>query len=73
MTQATRTPTQREESAFIFIGDAGPVTVGEFGEATDMTQEQSKTWLRRAADDGYLYRDEFGRYGTSCPIPPVGY
>jgi len=73
MTQATRTASQQEESAFSFIGDAGAVTAAEFAVATGMTDEHAKMWLRGAADDGYLHRDESGRYGTSCPILPVGY
>jgi hypothetical protein len=34
---------------------------------------QADSWLRNEADGGYLHRDEFGRYGTSCHWPRVGF
>jgi hypothetical protein len=59
--------------AYAIIGDAGAVTVDEFASLTSVTTSRAGSWLRRHADAGYLHRDEFGAYRTSCPWPRPGF
>ena len=71
MVQATK---QRHEgSPLSFIGDAGALTAPEFAAAMRIHPAAAGLWLHRAEGCGYLYRDEFGRYSSSCPIPRVGF
>lgn len=71
MVQATK---QRyEESPLSFIGDAGALTPREFAAAMRIHAAAAGLWLHRAERCGYLYRDEFGRYSSSCPIPRIGF
>ena len=68
-----QTITRVEASMYSFIGDAGAVTAAEVEAFTGLPRYSAEVWLRDRADAGYLHRDEFGRYGTSCAWPRVGF
>ena len=61
------------ERIYSFIGDAGAVSTQEL--ATFLREEVFvvHVWLRDQVDAGFLDRDEFGRYGTSCHWPRIGF
>lgn len=65
--------TRGHERIYSFIGDAGAVSTQEL--ATFLGEEVFvvHVWLRDQADAGFLHRDEFGCYGTSCHWPRVGF
>ena len=60
------------EDAYSIIGDSGAVTAGVFASLTGISAARAASWLRRHAEAGYLHRDEFGLYRTSCPWPRAG-
>jgi hypothetical protein len=62
-----------EERIISLIGDAGAVTPRELVVLLGEEDFRADEWLRGKADTGYLERDEFGRYGTSCHWPRVGF
>ena len=72
MLQTSEKATVREQ-IISFIGDAGAVTARELVVLLGEEDFQADVWLRGQADAGYLHRDEFGRYGTSCHWPRVGF
>jgi hypothetical protein len=72
MLQATRM-SRVESSIYTFIGDAGAVTAEELVDFLGVEEFRAQVWLRSQEASGTLYRDETGRYGTSCPWPRVGF
>ena len=72
MLQTTEKTTVREQIVS-FIGDAGAVTARELVELLGEEDFRADEWLRGQADQGFLHRDEFGKYGTSCHWPRVGF
>lgn len=71
MTQAAQM-TRVERNIFAFIGDAGAVTPSELTAFLGVEEFRAQAWLRSQETAGYLYRDETGRFGTSCPWPQYG-
>jgi LmbE family N-acetylglucosaminyl deacetylase len=69
----TKTDRRTQECVYSFIGDRGAVTRGEIGAFFGIDQAVAQTWLRRQANGGYFFADEFGSYSTSCPWPRVGF
>ena len=69
----TTTMTRVEEWIYSFIGDAGAVTPDELVAFLGLDDFRADAWLRSQMEACYLYRDEFGRYSTSCPWPRVGF
>ena len=65
----TRVP----EHIYSSIGDAGAVTPEELVALLGVDDFPADVWLRRQAEVGYVFRDEFGAYSTSCPWPRVGF
>jgi hypothetical protein len=65
--------TSVQERIYSFIGDAGAVTPRELVVFLGEEDFRADVWLRGQMDLGYLHRDEFGRYGTSCHWPRVGF
>ena len=62
-----------QERMYSFIGDAGAVTPRELVAFLAEEDFRADEWLREQMDEGRLHRDEFGRYGTSCAWPRVGF
>jgi len=62
-----------QEDIYSLIGDAGPVTPDQLGALLGERDVPMTSWLRSQEAAGYLYRDEFGTYGTSCPWPRIGF
>jgi len=56
-------------AALSLVGDLGPVTAGRLARELGILETYAQAWLRWQADQGYLHRDEFGRYATFCAIP----
>jgi hypothetical protein len=65
--------TRGPECAYSFIGDSGAVTREELVAFLGTREAVADAWLRRRVTAGYLFRDEFGTYSTSCPWPRVGF
>ena len=71
MLQAILMHTSVSDGMFTFIGDAGAVTAGELSSFVGIEPGTAETWLRTQAAAGYLHRDEFGAYSTSCAWPRI--
>ena len=69
----TLTMTAVAEWIYSFIGDAGAVTLEELVAFLGLPDFPAEVWLRSQMDAGYVYRDEFGTYSTSCPWPRIGF
>jgi hypothetical protein len=67
------TATGTQESIYSLIGDMGAVTPGELAAFLGDVKFPAEAWLRAQEQAGYVHRDEFGRYGTSCPWPRTGF
>ena len=67
------TRTKVEDSVYSFIGDVHRVTVAGVAEFLRVDEGRANVWLRSQVAGGYLHRDEFGVYGTSCPWPRMGF
>ena len=65
--------TRVEQSIYAFISDAGAVTAEELVAFLGVEEFRAGAWLRSQETVGYLYRDETGRFGTSCPWPQYGF
>jgi hypothetical protein len=50
----------------------GALTAVEIAAKLGISKRMAWAQARLAAQAGYLYRDEFGMFGTSCPWPRVG-
>lgn len=69
----TVTMTRAQECIYSFIGDAGAVTPEELSVFLGLDDFPADVWLRSQVEAGYVFRDEFGAYRTSCPWPRVGF
>ncbi len=67
-----KTRTQAD-SIYSVIGDAGPLSCDEIATLLGEDPRRGGAWVRRHEDAGYIYRDEFGRFSTSCPWPRAGF
>jgi predicted transcriptional regulator len=53
--------------------EAGPLDDNEIAEKMNRSTEDVIVWTRAGVEAGFLYRDEFGRYSSSCPWPRIGF
>ena len=69
----TASETRTSESIYSVIGDAGSLRAEEISVLLGVDGERAQSWLTKQVGAGYLYVDEFGTFGTSCPWPRAGF
>lgn len=58
---------------FEIVAEHAPVTPAQLAGHLGVTEPAVNSALSSLADDGYLDRDEFGRYSNFCPWPRPGF
>ena len=63
----------RREDLFDVLLTNGPLTAGEIAARLSISDWTAWAGARLAMQDGFLDRDEFGRYAPWCAWPRVGF